>query len=98
MKKTDTRARLLFALFAFLIAAVLPAGGGLTQQSAQPTTEVSLGRSSGAAGGTLTVSDTTSSRDQDGGPESLAFDGTYIWVTRQFRNAAVRLRASDGLY
>src|SRR5262247_2434243 len=30
------------------------------------------------------------------GPESLASDGTFIWVTRQFTNQLVKIRAATG--
>jgi hypothetical protein len=30
------------------------------------------------------------------GPEAVTFDGTYIWIARQFSDSVTRVRASDG--
>src|SRR5687768_17205909 len=96
MKKNLSSVRLLFTFLALFVVGALAANVALTQESAQSTTEIPLGGASSGGGlSTMSTADATAT-DQGGGPESLAFDGTYVWVTRQFRNALIRLRASDG--
>ena len=69
-------------------------------QTAQSTNEISLSGNSTSSGGASLLGEAgveaTNDTAPGGGPESLAFDGTYIWVTRQFKGTVVRLRAKDG--
>src|SRR5262245_53060735 len=69
-------------------------------QVSQSTNEIKLGETSSPPGGAqplLVETGGTTSPAPGGGPEALGFDGTYVWVTRQFKDTVVRLRASDGL-
>src|SRR4026208_1675828 len=88
------------------IAAMTP--GVLKAQDAQPMTEVPLGSggSTGGktAGGNLaggvesidgTAGDPTTASTT--GPEAVCFDGTYVWIARQFSDSVTSVRAAGGL-
>src|SRR6185295_12132164 len=89
---------------ALLLAIAVMAPGVLKAQDAQPMNETPLG---GAGGGSKTGGGAVTGiapGDVGGepatgtaGPESAAFDGTYIWVASQFTDSVTRIRVSDGL-
>ena len=68
----------------------IPLGGTSSGGAPIQGTTASLGETTigDTGGGTATAASTA-------GPESVAFDGTYVWVATQFNNSITRVRVSD---
>src|SRR5688572_32615088 len=82
------------------IAATMP--GVINAQTAMSEIPLSSGGGSGGgtqgfAGGSIqgVLGGGDVAAASTAGPEAVAFDGTYVWVARQFNNAITRIRVTS---